>query len=70
MPPVTVVGLVYIRFSVIFSPAVIVSEGVWLSASIVKRLGFEGEAQFVMAAVTVVSKKRRWCIYTYVLIEF
>jgi hypothetical protein len=58
------------RFSDIFSPAVIVSEGVWLSASIVNRLGFEAEAQLVMAAVAVVSKKRRWRIYTYVLTEF
>jgi len=59
VPPVTVVRLVYMRVRVMFSPAVIVSEGFWLSASIVKRLGFETEAQFVMAAVTVVSKKRR-----------
>jgi len=40
------------RFRVIFSPAVIVSEGVWLSESIVKMLGFEADAQFVIEALT------------------
>jgi hypothetical protein len=54
------------RFSVIFSPAVIVSEGVWLSESIIKMLGFEADAQFVMAALafTMMAARRRSRIYT------